>query len=156
MSHVGATRPGVLNLPTNPHHSLQHHTSSIYCMWPLLVVCRPQKPSGKSHPATVNHHSLQADSAWSELVVDSCWGLLFYAFLNIQHRPDLCMQVCSQGKVSGYTLLASKLSLARAWYWKMGGRQIGNTSGSQARPRAGIGFPSTSVQFSPQGRMVAA
>ena len=26
MSHVGATRPGVLNLPTNPHHSLQHHS----------------------------------------------------------------------------------------------------------------------------------
>ena len=25
MSHVGATRPGVLNLPTNPHHFLQHH-----------------------------------------------------------------------------------------------------------------------------------
>ena len=46
------------------------------------------KTAGKSHPATVNHHSHQAESAWCELVVDGCWGLFSgYPRHPAQARP---------------------------------------------------------------------
>ena len=76
----------------------RRHLRPIVC-GPCFLSADHKNLQGKSHPATVNHHSLQADSAWSELVVDGCWGLFFLGISNhpAQARPVYASMLPGEG-----------------------------------------------------------